>query len=58
MNGLCVLAPDINQCTNYNGDTGSCATNNNACGFFRDSGKVKRRKDRVQKEAEMVRTIL
>lgn len=35
MSGLCGLAPDINQCPNYNADTGCCATNNKACGFFK-----------------------
>jgi len=39
-----MLAPDINQCPNYNADMGSCAINNKVCGFFKDSGEVKEEK--------------
>lgn len=33
---MCGLAPDINKCPNYNADMGSCTTNNDVCGFYRN----------------------
>ncbi|MDR7814654.1 hypothetical protein [Lacrimispora sp.] len=44
MTGLCRLAPDINQCPHYNADMGSCVSNNKVCGFFMESGVIKKEK--------------
>jgi len=51
MAGMCGLAPDINKCPNYNADTVSCAANNKACGFFRDSGEKKEEKTEYKRKA-------
>lgn len=48
---MCGLAPDINKCPNYNADTVSCAANNKACGFFRESGEKKEEKTEYKRKA-------
>lgn len=50
MTGLCMLAPDINQCPNYNADIGSCVTNNKVCGFFMESGDIKEEKTEYKRK--------
>jgi hypothetical protein len=50
MKGICGLAPDINQCPNYNVDTGSCASNNNVCGFFRELVEKKEEKTEYKRK--------
>lgn len=50
MNGVCVLAPDINQCPSYNADMGSCVSNNKVCGFFRESDEKKEEKTEYKRK--------
>ena len=49
MVGMCGLAPNINQCPNYNADTRSCAANNNVCGFFKVPGENKEKTEYKRK---------
>ncbi len=50
MVGMCSLAPDINQCPNYNADTVSCSANNKACAFFMESGNGKEEKTEYKRK--------
>ena len=49
MNGVCVLAPDINKCTNSDADMGSYTTNNDVCGFFRNPEAKKEKSEYKRK---------
>jgi hypothetical protein len=49
MKGICGLAPDINKCPHYDANMGSCTTNNNVCGFFRNPEAKKEKSEYKRK---------
>lgn len=53
-----MLAPDINQCPNYNADMGSCVSNNKVCGFSMESGDKKEGKKNIKENHDGMNNII